>query len=215
MKRLFPVPLAIVLLVATGSLLTAVVQDQRAPTLKELARQNGGAYKTWMDVQGPLGPLPKLAAEAELIVEGRIVSRITRLNTEETAVLTVFTLLPERVFKDKLQLGALPKPGPTEPLTFFEAGGTVEVDGLRITMTHNVATDPPLSVGDKIIGFFMKHGEGDMLRLHYGPYGLLRVRDGSVLAANAEVARYRPLEHTSVTDVRADIQRLVSQASHR
>jgi hypothetical protein len=95
----------------------------------------------------------------------------------------------------------------------FGAGGTVEVDGLHITLIYSNATELPLKVGDEIIGFFVKHGEGDLLRWHDRPFGLMRVRNGSVVAPNDEVARSRPLDHTNLAEVQADIQRLVARAA--
>lgn len=166
-----------------------------------------------MHSDGPLGTLPKLAAEADLIVEGRISAKTTRLNRAETVVLSVFTLLPERIFKDNLRTGTLPIPGQTRPLTFREVGGAVDVDGLHIELTTNHDTKPPLEIGETIIGFFVRDAEDEALRVHHADYGLLRVRDGTVVAANDLVARTRSLEHTSLADVRADIQRLVASAA--
>ena len=110
-------------------------------------------------------------------------------------------------------MGTLPTPGQTQALTFREVGGAVDVDGLHIELTTNHATKPPLEVGEAIIGFFVKDAEDEALRVHHADQGLLRVRDGIVVAANDEVARYRPLEHTSLAEVRADIQRLVASAA--
>jgi hypothetical protein len=213
MKARCSVALTILFTAIVGSSLRAGVQDPVVPTLRERARQNGGTYKETLWTTAALAPLSKLAAEADLIVEGRVATRTTKLNKEETAVLTVFTLSPERLFKDRLRLGTRPSPGPTEPLTFYEPGGTVEVDGLHITMAFRDATKPALAVGDEIIGFFVKNAETGLLRVHNWPYGLLRVRGGSVVATNDMVARTRPLEHPNLADVRADIQRLVADAA--
>ena len=213
MKCRSSIALTILFTALVGSSLLGGFQDPVPPTLRELARQNGGTFKEWLHSDGPLAPLPMLAAEADLIVEGRISAKTTRLDRREIVVLTVFTLIPQRIFKDKLRIGTLPTLGPTQPLTFFEVGGAVDVDGLHIELATNHATKPPLQVGEAIIGFFVKDVEDEALRVHHADYGLLRVRDGTVVAANDVVARTRPLEHTNLAEVRADIQRLIASAA--
>jgi hypothetical protein len=213
MKCRSSIALTLLFTAIIGSSLLAGLQDPVPPTLRELARQNGGTFKEWMHSDGPLAPLAMLAAEADLIVEGHISAKTTRLSKSEIVVLTVFTLVPERIFKDKLRIGTLPTPGPTKALTFFEVGGAVDVDGLHIELTTDPATKPPLEVGETIIGFFVRDAEDEALRVHHADFGVLRVRDGTVIAANDRVARFRPLEHTSVVEVRTDIQRLVADAA--
>ena len=188
---------------------SAALQEPAIVSLKEEARLLGGRVNETVTVDSALAPLPMLVAEADLIVRGRVVRTATSLNRTETAVRTLFTLTPQRVLKDNLKVATSKRPGATAPLTFFEPGGTVHVDGLEITQTYNNATQPPLQTGDEIIGFFVQDDEPDILRFHHGPYGLLRVHGRKVTAANSRIARYRPIKHGAVDEVQAEIARLV------
>jgi hypothetical protein len=185
-------------------------------SLKELARANGGKAVSGLDVELPVGSLHVLATGAEVIVHGRIQTIESRLTKDERFVLTYFSLSPQHVFKDTIGLSVSSnRPRNTEPLVFAQPGGTVRVDGLEITYRTNVAAEPPFQVGEEVIAFLNRSPEFEAFVPHYGPFGLLRVRNGSVVAANKDVEGRRPLASTALADVQRQIQALLRSSRDR
>jgi hypothetical protein len=81
------------------------------------------------------------------------------------------------------------------------------VDGLELTTTTNDCVDPPLEIGDEVVVFLTTMPGPGYLVPDYGAYGILRVRDGVVSAANETVQQLRPLTFSSVVDLQAEVQK--------
>ena len=192
-----------------AALLAAVPSAQERVSLKDLAREQGGKIRMILTVCGPAAPMDFMASQADLIVQGRILSTEPRLNDDETAVLTHVTITPSRIFKNTIAAGTALKPGPTPPIVILEPGGTVYVDGLEISYHSDSTPKPPLEVGEEVIAFLIRKPGTDLFWLYNGSYGVLRLRNGHVSAASEEVAKYRPLERTELAEVQQLIARLV------
>ncbi len=201
--------LSTVIAVCLVAPVATMIQVSDATTLRERARAKGGKIRVVTEPEVALAPLELVTSGAELIVQGRIVEEEPRLNENETAVLTHFTIAPTHVFKNAIGVGVRPLPGPTRAITFVEPGGTVHIDGLEISYEDTFSAKPRLQVGEEIIVFLVKRSQANAFRLYHGSFGLLRVRHGKVVAANEEVARVRPLERDGLDDVQRGIEQIV------
>jgi hypothetical protein len=184
-------------------------------SLKAIARAHGGKARLMTHSDLPLPTLDDVVATADLIVEGVIRRAEPSLSPDERIVLTWFTLEASRVWKDMVAARLSPKPGPAPDVVFIEPGGTVQTEGLEIVHISNIRADPPLNVGERVIVFLKRDSSLGAYRLHYGPFGLLRVSNGHVAAANKGVAKRRPLETTHVARIRLKLERLVDASPKR
>jgi hypothetical protein len=182
-------------------------------SLKEQARANGGKISAQLHVDLPLGSLEIVTRTAEVIVHGTIHKVESRLTKDERDVLRYCTVMPRRILKDALKIAVTDRPRMTEPMVFVLHGGTVHVEGLEISSYSNVDLDPPLRAGEEVIAFLAKSPEREAFLLPYGPYGILRVREGRVVAGNKDVARWRPLASTGLADVLLELQALINASS--
>jgi len=66
--------------------------------------------------------------------------------------------------------------------------------------------EQPILSGDELVVFLARTPDSEALVPHYGPFGILRVRDGTVGAANTEVQQCR-LASSSLADLRAEIKK--------
>ena len=182
--------------------------SQAADTLKDRARAHGGKTSSSVHADLPFASLTDVVSRANVVVRARIQEKESRLTNDGNFVRTYYTFSPTRTFKDTV--GINPKrrtPQMTIPLVFFESGGLVKVEGLQIHQTSNTAVDPPLNVGDDVVLLLDWDKDANAFRLQNGPYGLLRVHGETV--AEATKATKRGLAGKSVSDIEAEIERLV------
>jgi hypothetical protein len=67
--------------------------------------------------------------------------------------------------------------------------------------------EQPILSGDELVVFLARTPDSEALVPRYGPFGILRVRDGTVGAANTEVQQRRRLASSSLADLRAEIKK--------
>ena len=153
--------LALAVTAPTTALCTGPTQE----SLKTLARERGGTYSLMSNTDLPAASLEDVVDSADLIIQGRILTRRAELSPDEQYVRTVYALQPVRVFKDQRKVTVAKVPGTRPPITFFESGGVVHVDGLTISFKSDIAAEPALNVGDEVIVFLAK-----LHRRHNGNY---------------------------------------------
>src|SRR5262245_59488814 len=90
----------VALTLAATAPVTAVIAGQQEESLKTLARMRGGTYSLFSNTDIPAASLQDVVDDAELILQGRILTQRTELSPDELYVRTVFALQPIRVFKD-------------------------------------------------------------------------------------------------------------------
>jgi hypothetical protein len=207
---------AIVLLaLASTAPTTAVPSGQTQESLKTLARERGGTYSLMSNTELPAASLEQVVDSADLIVQGRILTKRAELSPDELYVRTVYALQPLRVFKDKRNLTVATVPGATPPILFFEPGGVAHIDGLTISFRSDIAAQPALNVGEEVIVCLTSQGAGEPLHLSFGPYGLLRVAGSKVSVASKRVAQSRPLKNDGLADLQEEIQRVIAGSSRK
>ena len=186
-------------------------QTASSDSLKELARARGGKVVMTSDAYLPGPSVKELASEATLIVQGTINSVMTRLSPDERLVFTDYTLTPRRIFKDVTGTATMKAPGPGVPMMFAEPGGTVRVDGLEITLDTKPRPEPPLQLGEDVVVFLVRAPEWGAFRLHFGPYGLFRVRGEKVVGANKDLELVRPMQFSTLAELVRDIESHLSR----
>jgi hypothetical protein len=130
--------------------------QESVDSLKDLARRHEGTAGSKIDAEPPATPLRELTAAAELIVRARLTGMVTRLSDDESTVFRDFTIAVTAIIKQPSEL--LSKvPGPMRTLTLRQLGGTIVVDGLKLTTRTNWE-DPesPMEVGQEYVLFLSK-----------------------------------------------------------
>jgi hypothetical protein len=146
------------------------------PTLLDLARQHGGVV-VWSHADGFSDGPPsaaKLLQQADVIVHGTVVEAEGRLSQDQRRVLTDYRVQPLRVLRDRQKVVL----DSSHPVLFTAFGGTVIVEGLKITYSveHDTASIQ-FDVGDEVIFFGKERATGLMIY----PFDVFRVRDGVVV----------------------------------
>jgi hypothetical protein len=184
-------------------------------SLKDMARARGGRITVTSDVYLPAPSLAVLASEATVILDGTVALDGAHLTTDETMVLSSYRIVPTRVFKDTAGAVAPKKPALTSGVRFAIPGGRLLVEGLDINYVADLSPDRPLREGERVIVFLVDAPEWKTFRLHFGPYGLLRVTGDKIVAASGYVERVRPIKFPRVSDLVAHIETEVRNSRAR
>jgi hypothetical protein len=182
-------------------------------TLKEIARVNGGKASTRISANVPFGSWERVADTAELIIRGQITSVQPRLTRDDDNILTYVSLAPLEFLKG-IHKQALPKPGFASGIIFVHGGGKVVVDGLELTVHHEMAPEPALQVGEQVIAFLTPMtSEPGVFNLAYGTYGLVRVQGGKIANSNPRTAKTRPIDSRDVSEFQKKIRCVIERTA--
>jgi hypothetical protein len=173
-----------------GCLANAGVLAQESLIERARAGAIDGKYVLRRDVYSQVYDLQRLAAEADLIVHGRIDDDRQILTPDGNNVVTEYDVLPIRIFKNTIRSGTLP---PGAPLYVWIPYGTVKVGDVEITIESD---DYPayecLRSGEEGVLFLnVSERDSTRLRLTGGASGAFRVSMGEVRAMTRETARRR------------------------
>jgi hypothetical protein len=192
----------------------ATVSSQQ-PSLKEMARAEGGTAVAIVDLYTPAMDVPALTANAHLVVHARIVKQRTLLNKAETTVMTEYTLVPLRV---PLARSAVPSATPGEQeIVVRRPGGTVIVDGLRLRTDVDVypESEAALKTGEEALFFLVHDQDGGFYRPVAGPFSIFRVSAGKAKAFTTFVARHRGASSAPLSDLLATVEKLGASGVRR
>jgi hypothetical protein len=170
----------VILLVIVGGTVVKADEQYRAtrkPTLVERARQHGGIESSSIACGFRDGPptLERLVRTAEVIVHGTVVEATGRLTDDQQDVRTDYTVQPTTVVHD--QTSDQRVLGSSQPPYFTTRGGTVMVEGLKISITAVVhSSQVRLAPGDEVILF----GRSQNGRFEFEPFEVFLVHAGSV-----------------------------------
>jgi len=169
----------VILAMILGATLQAEAQSSsgRGPTLVESARQHGGISRNEMGCGWVNGPptLETLLKKADVVVHGTVVSVVGKLSQDQHEVWTDYTVQPITVVHDGTPDSHVV--GSSNPPVFTTRGGTVYVEGLKIS--HNVdfnGNRVRLDVGDEVV-LLAKLADG---KFDLEPYGVFPVQAGYV-----------------------------------
>jgi hypothetical protein len=195
-------------------ILSPILMGAQENSLIRFAREHGGTAIRYRDHLAPPistieGSLVDLSA---VIVKGSIRSVKTRLSADESAVETVFEVVPFRYFRGSVPMTE--RPGQTRPLIVSRTGGTLVVDGLHLETTDLFPEDESFSVGDTAFLFLSRDPRNrEEFRLTDGPFGAFRVVKGTVTALTQAVAQRRGDGTPTVDEFERRVQ--VAIAAHR
>lgn len=179
----------------------SVVTAQRL-TLTDLVKQAGAdVHVTISDTSPAHVPFSQLLARTEYVVRATIGSGSSYLSEDGYTIFTTFELRDQHVvFASKLFQSAAP--GATAPpLALTQAGGTVRIDGFRVTVSLSDDT-PKLTEGMDVILF---------LREYKGKYivtssdGVFEVRDRKVIPTDRSPGEHQTFAGMSVDAFEAHV----------
>jgi len=163
-----------------------------AQTLPEIARLHGGSANSMIDIDSPLSKPVDLFAQADLVVHGRVTSVNTRLNADQTIVITEYKVTPFKAFKERRTEG-VPRPGMVEDIVVQRSGGNlVTPDGLHLSTTVNIFPDSEaFRVGEEVLLFLTYDADSRSYRFTSGEFGAYRLRNGMAMLMTANAAQRR------------------------
>jgi hypothetical protein len=151
-----PMRILPMLLTMAISALPSTAQEPQ-DSLKDLARRNGGTIASKVDVGSPATPLRELTQMADVIIRGRLTSMVTRLSDDESTVFRDFTVTVSSILKESPELIRAKTPGPLPTFTLRQIGGTIIVDGLKLTtITNYEDREAPMDAGQEYVLFLSK-----------------------------------------------------------
>jgi hypothetical protein len=185
----------LILLGALASIPTApAIPQQSEDSLAVRARDHNhdGEYHITVDVCGGSLPFSQMVLEADLILHGTLAAERGRLSLDERLVYTEYDVIPYSVLKGP-STSRLPGRVVSDRLRVVLPGGSIEHEGLTITMTVNTLPHAErLRWGAEVVLFLTAHeSEPGVYRVTGTEWGAFRVLDGKVVAMTREVARDR------------------------
>jgi hypothetical protein len=161
-------------------------------SLVDIARQNGGSAGSVTDVCGPVQSLLDVLSQSELVVHGRIVDVKTRLSSDETQVITEYTIAPIQAFKDT-RPASVSTPGAVSRIVVQRTGGTLlTTDGLRLwTSINSFPASECFALGEEVVAFLAYNNDTRAYYFASGAFGAYRIRDGMVTPMTREVVSRR------------------------
>src|SRR5262249_17013215 len=109
---------------------------QLTDNLIEMARRRGGMSTTIIDSMIPVSTIDEVARSATVIVRGVVVGVPQHLSDDETAALPRYEVRPLLLYKGAVPIGS--RPGASTAIIIVHPGGTLSVDGMRLTTAVNI-----------------------------------------------------------------------------
>jgi hypothetical protein len=177
-------------------------------SLPEHARQYGGSATNAIDVDVPVASPPELMVRADLVIRGRVAEVTTRLNADESNVITEYSIVPIQAFKER-RTRAVATLGAVSKIVIRRTGGQlVTPDGLRLATSINIYPDAEcFAVGEEIVAFLTYHTDTDVYSFTNGEFGAFRVRDGKVSPMTKDAAVRRQVQPIDAGVFFTDMQR--------
>jgi len=192
---------------ATFLVCAGVSLAAQQPSLKEMARAQGGTAGQVVDAHSPVMELPALIADSVLVVHARVVNQRTTLNRDETIVMTEYTLEPFRIPLARSTESSA-RPGQVK-IIVRRPGGTLSVDGLTLTTDVNdYPEEAALKTGEDALFFLSRDQDEGFYRPLGGPFGILRIKGGQTKPLTPSVARRRGDKPEALSDVLATVEKL-------
>jgi hypothetical protein len=164
-------------------------------SLVDIARQNGGSAGSVTDVCGPVSSLLDVSSQSELVVHGRIVDVKTRLSSDETVVITEYTIAPIQAFKDT-RPASVTIPGAVSKIVVRRTGGHLLTnDGLHLWTTVNIFPETEcFTLGEEVVAFLGYDSDSHVHYFAAGGFAAYRIPDGLVAPMTRERRGDLPVE---------------------
>jgi hypothetical protein len=175
------------------ALLVALVLAPVEQSLRETAREHGGAASNSINYFTPLTPVSTLMAQSDFVVHATVLNSKTLLIQNDMLVATDYTIVPLEVLKQRPSLNASARPG-TPPIAAAvrRAGGTMAEGQYRYsTANTDIPEEEAPRVGDEVIWFLRYDHENAIFTFTAGSFAAFRVTDGQVKPQTRGVASRR------------------------
>jgi hypothetical protein len=177
--------------------------------LQEHARQHGGSANSVIDIDAPVSQPVDLMSRADLVVHGRVTDVTVRLNTDQTQVITQYTIEPIQAFKQRT-IDRVSVPGTrTNGIVVQRTGGSfITADGLRLSTSVNIFPEAEsFKVGEEVLVFLTYKAETKTYTFTSGEFGTYRIREGMASLMTENAAKRRRDKPMSSSALFADLQR--------
>ena len=155
--------------------------------------------------------IESLVATSQVIVHGKIVDARAHLNASETLVVTDYTIAPTTFVKFDSSIGQSSVAGSSVPLAVRRPGGTVIDGSLKMrTIVDTYADDEP-EVGAEVVLFLGYDKDQKVFYFSGGPFGVFRVRNGSIEAISKDVATRRGDTAVTLSQFLGDVSARVAK----
>lgn len=177
-------------------------------SLPDIARQQGGSARRMIDLDGPIARPAELPAQSDLVIHGRVADVTVRLNSDQSDVVTDYTIVPIQAFTQR-RIDSVASPGAISNIVVQQYGGSlVTADGLRLSTSVDIFRESErFRVGEEVVAFLIYRSE---LRVYYfsgGAFGAYRIRDGKVRPMTKEVATRLRTQPVDASSFFRDLQR--------
>jgi hypothetical protein len=167
-------------------------------SLPDIARQQGGSATTLIDVDVPVAHPPELMRHSDLVIHGRVVNVTTRLSSDDSDVVTEYTITPIQAFKARRGMSA-ETPGIVPTVVVERPGGRLLTgEGLRLSTSINLFPESEcFTVGEEVVAFLTYQSDARRYRFTSGEFGAYRLKNGMVspMTRNAAASlRAQPIE---------------------
>jgi hypothetical protein len=180
-----------------------------AQTLPEIARQQGGAAGRVIDIDSPIARPAELMSQSDLVIHGRVVDVTVRLNSDQSDVVTMYTIAPIQAFKQR-RAASVAIPGAVSKILVQQYGGSlVTEDGLRLSTSVNVFPESEcFTVGEEVVLFVTYRSNIGMYAFAAGEFGAYRIREGKVSPMTRDVAGRLQVQPVDASLFFRELQRL-------
>ena len=163
--------------------------------LEEFARQHGGSANLGDGIDAPISQTADLMSLADLVVNGRVTDVTVRLSTDQSLVMTQYTIAPIQAFKQKV-IDSVSVPGTataTNRIVVQRDGGSlITADGLRLSTSVNIFPESEsFQVGEEVLLFLNYKADTKTYTFTSGTFGAYRIRDGMASLMTAKAAERR------------------------
>jgi hypothetical protein len=178
-------------------------------SLADSARQNGGSATNVIDIDAPVTHPAEAMSLSDLVMHGRVIDLKVRLSSDESSVVTEYTIAPIQAFKER-RVTSVAIPGVVPKIIVQRSGGSlVTADGLRLSTSINIYPEAECFVlGEEVVVFLTYHSDTGLYSLSAGEFSAFRIRDGKVSPMTMEVAARRHVQPIEASLFFRDLQRM-------
>jgi len=192
--------------VALASLLVLSPLSALGQTLPEIARLHGGSATHTIDIDAPVSRPGDLMSRADLVVNGRVAIVTTRLNADQSDVITEYTIAPIQAFKQQ-RPDSFRTPGMVSSIVAQHTGGSLTTaDGLHLSTSVNIYPESEtFRVGEEVLLFLSYHSDTKTYWFS-DEFSAYRIRNGVATLMTKEAAERLGNQPISSSALFAELQ---------
>lgn len=159
-------------------------------SLRDRAKQEGGRASSLWNIDYPYMSTPELVSQSDFVLQGRIIDAKSHLGSDESYVVTDYTIAPLRFVRAKRSTSAA-RPGETTEIVVRRIGGQATEGNLHFgTKVDAYPESESFKVGEEVLVFLQYDSNARLYTFTGGPLGAYRVQSGRVQPMTKEVAKH-------------------------